>query len=601
MRIHSAATSYIDARQLKDDPFRWGPSPMKKGREGKSKSRSFSKMMSAPIRRVGKQLSKRSSRTIINNKKEKYVSDNLRKRDEEQGWIAPASTFETEDSISPRSVGTFETGDSTTLLSQLQQDEEEEERCDSGTMRHLLPNQYLNLKTPIQKHLEAGVISACNSGMVQDDKAPIETFSNENTHDKCNSLQIHDVQVAMICGDNVSSEDIPSPLSTDTNAMLSEDTTSNEPSFNDEMALEEVVVIGGDSMSSEDIPSQMSTDTNATLSEDITSIEPSVNDEKNLEDIENPVSHTVSQPSRSNITLEEDEEIDSMAPAVDFSLYLEEDNTDEELLSLSQVSASKQSCTGILPTEIDIENESDLSTSSDDFVYHQQQYQEDDLISTSSHNSYLRAISDITASASSKTDRVPTKAVDDIQQIEIPYGHEAEVEDYEEYDEDYRVSFSPSSKVDNEGFRVSFHPSNELILQAMEGASLRAKVDIEQATARALSKINTVTSKSRQETGSERSRQRLERSKNRVLGYSFLLLLLYVINGNSLIQSLSSSIGIDDFQIPAKGHSDLTLWVDDKVLHPSVQDSTSEISKKYENAHNVACVSKVGCLALGSI
>lgn len=606
MRIHSEATSYIAAPRPKDDPFRGGPSPMKSKSKSKSKSKLFN-MLSVPIRKIGKKMSRRSGKTSGDKNKLKRASEHLNHRDAEQGWLAPASTFETEECMSPRSVGTLLTGDSNTLLSQIQQEEEDEELAVSGTLRQLLPDQYLNLQAPIHEQIEPIAISPMTS-IVQGCDSPRDTACTGNMQGDPTTHQIHDVEVATIgeVPDQYLDLQAPvheriepsaispmksivqgcnSPRDTACTVYMEGNPTTHQIHDVD------ISMIGEDIMVSEDIESPMSPDSDIILSEDIVSIASSDNDEMLPEDIASPMSSMASQQDRINFMLEEDEEIDSMTPAVDFSLFLEEEDIDDEFLCVGHLSTPRQP-SATPPTEIDVENENDLSTNSSEFSHHEQHDQEDSISTTSSYNSYLQAIKSITASANSEVERAMTMVTDNIQIEELAY--EPEIEGEEDVDDD-------------KSYRVSFNPSNELLLQAMEGASLRAKIDIEQATALALSKIITVTSKSYQEAAAKRARARAQRSSNRVLGFSFLLFLFFSLNGNSFFQYISSSVGVDDFQMPqsngilVKGHSDLTLWAENSVAPLSIQDTSFEISRQNENAHNVACVFKVGCLALGSI
>jgi len=490
---------------------------------------------------MGKQLSKRSIKTGGDKGKDKnkpkQVSENLIHRDEEQGWLAPASTFETEESVSPRSVETFTTGNSTTLLSQIQQDEEEEERSFTGTLQQLLPDQYLNLEAPLNLRVAPNAISPKKS-IVQD--SDIENMPGQAT-----THQINNVEVAMIDEDMMVSEDMASPMSFNS-GMVSEDIVSMASFHNDEIALEYIA---------------------------------------------SPVSFDMlSQQERSNAFSEEDEEIDSMVPAGDFSLFVVEDS--EEFLCVGGI-LSPRKHSAMLPAEIDVEN--DLSTNSIEFTYHVQEDDQDDdqediISTTSSHNSYLQIIKSVTSSANSPPQRAMGMATDK-NNIEVPLAHESEVEEADD---------------DDESFHISFAPSNDLLLQAMEGASAQAKVDIERATALALSKIGSVTSKSCQEVVAGRTHTRAKKARDRVLGFTFFLFLFFSFSGNAFIQYISSSVGIDDFQLPQsldfsiKSPSDLSLWVGNAAPIP-IQNTSFEVSKKHEDAHNIACVFKVGCLAFGCI
>lgn len=489
MRIYSAATAYIDAPSSKGDPFRAGP-PMK----NKNKSRSFTRLFSSPIRKMGKQLTKRSKK----GKSQKV----LVQRDEEQGWIAQASTFETEGTLSPRSDGTLTTGDSSTLLSHQQVDEE------SGRLLQILPGHYMGVEEASDQYfdLEAGL----------------------------------------------------------------------QEQFIDTSALYETIV------------------QYRHTSETDGSEEPSQNAQESMvqEDTTNPIPTDIC----SDAVGEQDEDVDSLAPAVDFQLF-HEDEDHEDFRCVGRLSTPNAAP----PVEIDIKNDMLINTDNN-FKEHQFD-EEDDMSSTSSYNSYLQVVQNISSSVNNQVNTVTNVSVEEVEigipretrqvYMELP-GIESESASEDDFDDD-------------ESFVVSFNPSNELILQAMEGASMRAKFDIERATSLALSKINMASSI--REVVADRAKARGRHSTNRILGFLLFVILFFNMGGKSLIQSMASSTGMDNFQMAQQsndvvvdGH-DLTMWVEKNAAPTSIipKSNNNELSRNYENAHNVACVFKLGCLAFGCI
>mmetsp|Transcript_24603 Transcript_24603/g.67921 ORF Transcript_24603/g.67921 Transcript_24603/m.67921 type:complete len:545 (+) Transcript_24603:85-1719(+) len=544
MRIHSAATSYIDVPQSKDNLFRGGPSPVKKSKN-MNRSRSITKLLSAPIRKMGKQLAKRAAMKNIGGKMSKR-SLKLSHDNGEQGWINTAETFDTDESVSPRSVETLETRDSTTQSNQIHQEEEEEERSATRTLRQLLPNQYLDMKTFVHNRIELNLLSPSRN-LIQGNDNPADTQREENLQgETTSSHSIPGLDVSMISDDITESESVVSPMASD-------------------------------------IASTTSSNNCLTLTQEIAS----------------PMSSMISQQNRSSLILEEDEEIDSMAPAVDFSLYLDREHGDDDSTCVGRQSKTAKT-SALLPMEIDVENNNDLSSHSIELTDHELRGQEDDIVSTtSSHNSYLRVIENITASANTKVERAVTNAFNQIR-VEAPVVKDTRQKI--EYDNDSR-----DASDDEESYCISFKPSNDLLLQAMEGASAQAKIDIERATALALSKINTTISQSFNEAAAERANLRAKKSRNRAMGFLFFLFLFLNFDGSSFLRNISSRVGIDDFQtiqgtdVVATSNSDLTLWVEKKIAPIPIQETSFEISKKYEDAHNVACVFKIGCLAFGCI
>eukprot|EP00536_Pseudo-nitzschia_multiseries_P001046 jgi/Psemu1/282754/fgenesh1_pg.13_\ len=385
MRIHGAAASYIDVPQPKDDPFRGGPSPVKKNRK-LSKGRSLTRLLSAPIRSMGKQLSKRAMKSTDGKKSKRALQ--LTPGDEEQGWIATATTFETDESVSPRSVETLETRDSTTLLSQIHQEEDEEECLATGTLRQLLPSQYLDMQAVVHERNGLNMISPSRS-ISQGNEDSTDSQRDENMQEeKSISHLIHGVDVS-IMSENIEtavSESIVSPMASDI-----ESTTSSQNGL--------------------------------TLADEMTSSTASM----------------MSPHNRGSLRFEEDDEIDSMAPAVDFSLYTEgEDEDDDFTCTGRQLTPVKPKA--LLPLEIDVENDHDLYSNSIELSDHEHQDNEDDIISTtSSHNSYLQAIGNITASANSKVERATTTAIEK-GHAELPVVKHPRVEDEQDYYSDDAVT-----------------------------------------------------------------------------------------------------------------------------------------------------------------
>eukprot|EP00537_Pseudo-nitzschia_pungens_P006372 CAMPEP_0172371412 /NCGR_PEP_ID=MMETSP1060-20121228/42764_1 /TAXON_ID=37318 /ORGANISM="Pseudo-nitzschia pungens, Strain cf. cingulata" /LENGTH=157 /DNA_ID=CAMNT_0013097027 /DNA_START=34 /DNA_END=504 /DNA_ORIENTATION=- len=103
---------------------------------------------------------------------------------------------------------------------------------------------------------------------------------------------------------------------------------------------------------------------------------------------------------------------------------------------------------------------------------------------------------------------------------------------------------------DDSSLCVSFSPSNAFLLQAMEGATAKAKTDIEAAKKLAILEINAAIAKSYLAVA-EADRQ-AARCQDRKMGLLVLLfLLVFAVGNNPVLQSqVSSMLGIDGFRMP---------------------------------------------------
>jgi len=536
MKITSRAMSYISLPSpSKSDPFRGGPSP-----KDKRKSRFITRALSAPLRRMGRQLSKRSSRNSPRNDKPGRTSEH----DIEQGWIAPVATFETEDTLSPRSLDSSLTArDTSSFLVQTEEKEEILNYCIVGSSQQIQPDQFLDLETAVNESAETSVIFRMEND-VQDDTHDI--LYNENMTR------------------NYEKQNAAPKIVTNVHEVFREYT----------------------SMIDDDSTPSMEEDTR---------------------------DRVVSLLSRIDTTviIEEDDEIDSLVPAADISFFLDEEKGDD-FHCVGRISALHNEAP---PVEIDVDRESigDLTNNSRSEDENQGPYIEDDddISSTSSYNSYLQAIGSITASASSRVERAMTMATDKIEIKTPAYTPPKVVFETPSYPPPkFEFEQEPEIEKSEDCYRVSFTPSNELLLQAMEGASAKAKIDIERATALALSKINSAKFASSKRESFNKSHTTPKYAPNRAMGFLFVLFVLLNLNGTSYrffrgIRSLSHSAGgIDDFQmqprndIVMRSHPDLSMWGDKQMV---AKPNKTQVAMIYEPVYNVGCIHKLGCLALGNL
>jgi len=553
MRIPGAAMSYISIASPRCDPFRGGPSPKK----DKKKSRSFTRALSSPIRRMGKQLSKRSSRKNPGKEKLDGNSAHSQTRDVEQGWIAPATTFETEDTLSPRSFDCLTTNDScSSLLLQSGGNDEDMilNRSIRGPSQQFHPNQSWDLEAAVNESAETSLIFR-----KEDDV-------EDNTHDiECNEIIPENSEKQNAAPQFVETSD-QNHLEDDKEDK-EEESEQEDPSIQDFVFREQSSIIVDDAMDS------------------------------NHEDTIDPMISLLSIIDTTMIIGEEDE-IDSLVPAADISFFLDE-GEGYEFHCVGRLSTHHNQ---ELPVEINVDSVSldDRSKNSYSEENNREVYIEDDddVSSACSYNSYLQAIESITASANNTIERSSTKSIEKME-IETPSYPLPEVGSEEE----------PEIEEDEESYSVSFNPSRELLLQAMEGASAKAKIDIERATALALGKIRAASYASSKRESFNKTNTTAKYAPNRVLGFIFFLLLLFNMNGNSFnffmgIRSISYSLGIDDFQIRArndvmvKPYTDLSIWGEKQMV---VRPNETQAAVKNEQVYNIGCASKVGCLALGNI
>lgn len=571
MKIGSAAISFISLPSPKGSAFRGGPKKEKRrslsfGKEEKRKSLSFGKVLS-PIRRMGRQISKLSNRKSSTKDKKQQVSTSLQSRDDEQGWIAPATTFETEVSISPRSFDSLTTNDSASFSAQTKENAEEEELSFSSILDS--PHQINNDQI---FDLVGGLNESANTCMIFRMDNDVEDNANDNVNIQGNCDRLYaapQVVTEILEGDN------------------EEENGHEYPSIQDIVSTEQTSCSDDDEIASE---------------------------------LECPRDSMVSLLFQIDTTeiIDETQEIDSLVPAADISFFLNEEDGDD-FHCVGRLSTPDNEAP---PVEIDVDSIDDLSKDSipedknqelyieeedeisleeqnqelyieeDDEISLEEKNQElyieeDDELSLSSYNSYLQAIESITASASNKVEKAITIAMSEIEIKSPPTP---------QHTPQYVKHLEPRLEFDGEDdyYCVSFNPSRELILQAMEGASAKAKADIEKATNLALSKMNSANSaalKSKSQTSTNYA-------PNRVLGFLFFIFLLFNFNGNSSkylwgLRSISHSIGIDEFQIQPYSNPELEM--------PIAKANKTLVAMNDERFYNIGCVSKIGCLALGNI
>jgi hypothetical protein len=528
MRITSAAMSFISLPSPKGNPFREGPT------KDKRKSRSFSKVLS-PIRRMGKHISKRANRNSAKRNTQKRSPKKIQLRDEEQGWIAPSTTYETEDTLSPRSFDSLTTTGRTSLLARSGRKEEEVLFCSLYDL-----SQHINDHDDEYLDLEAGFNESATASTI--------FRTEDNVQDNTNEIEYIG--------------DIPENYETQNAApqVVTESKNDSKNKNEEEIGIEypSIQDLDQDRMASKQEETRHSTES-LLVRIDTTEV------------------------------IDETNEIDSLAPAADISFFLnEEDGADFNCVGHLSTPQNEQ-----LPVEINVDSIDDLSNNSFAEEENQVLYiEDDDEISISSYNSYLQAIECITASASRKVKRAISVAMDELE-IETPSYTPLKVVGEQELDLDF---------YDEEDYcRISFNPSRELLLQAMEGASAKAKADIERATALALSKMNSASSES--------SKRKKGNTPNRVLGFIFFLLLIFQFGGNSFqllrgMKPFSHALGIDEFQVLARNdilmepHLERGMWGDNKMV---AREYETQVALNNRRFYNIGCTNKIACLALGNI
>lgn len=514
----------------------------------KKKFRSFTRVFSAPIRKMGKQLSKRTNRKFSNDDKADRTSKKIQVRDEEQGWIAPATTFETEDTLSPRSFDSLTTSDSTCILVPNKEEVGEDTiTCsilDSSQQQN--SDQFLDLEASVKESARTSVIFRTESN-VESDNRNIECIGN--------ILKNYEIQNA-----------------------------APQMGFDDQKRTQ--------GMKKED-----SDDGNLTT-------EP-----------EHKRKCMISLLSRIDTTeiIDEDNEIGSLVPVADISFFLDEDANDD-FHCVGRLSTRTNEAP---PIEIDIDSDSfgdaTLSPQFEDKDDKLHIGDDDEVSSTSSHNSYLQAIESITASANSRVEEA-------IGKIEITtFEQEGHDDSFDQKipmaisqmstEKSYRTHLethgdeAPESDEEEECFRVSFNPSNEMLLNAMKDASVKARMDIERATALALSKIDQAKSR---ET-SDVARVSVKNTPNRVLG--LFLVLFFSLNAFQFLTEtrFRSNSNVMKNNVQMQSHNDveiyhpadLSTWGEKQtVVDP---DNKTQVVVNDEHVYNVGCAFKIGCLALGNI
>lgn len=519
MRITGAAVSFISLPSPKANPFRGGPKKDKK-------SRSFNKVF-APIRRLGKQFSQRSSLNSKQNKGKHQASERLLPRDEEQGWIAQAASFETEDTLTPKSLDSIITSDSPSMMKGTGEKNSEIIFCSvlDSPQQVVDDDEYIDL--------EVGFNESAN--IVSDD----EIEDHETHTEQCEE------------------EYAAPPVSTKTEDVFN--TNVQENSGNQFSPIEDL-------------------------------------DYDKMSDDQEASSHSMmSLLSRIDTTevIDEADEIDSLAPAADISFFLNEEggNNFHCVGRLSTPQKNREP-----PVQIDVDSIDDRSSNSPSTSNNESRglyIEEEDDFSLSSYHSYMQAIGSITDSASRKVEGAFSMAMNEFDEetpqfIPVALDSDSEVETD---DEDDCVC-------------VSFNPSRELLLQAMEGASSKAKADIERATALALSKMNSTNS-----MPSKRKPVKSVNPPNLILGFLFFVLLFFQLSGDTVtvsqgIKSISHAVGIDQFQIIARN----SIVTETESVHGpwASQQMLGRRNDTYETVnnrrfYNIGCKSKVACLALGSM
>lgn len=484
MKIKGSAISSISIPSPKYDPFCWGP---------KRKLRSIGRALSSPIRRMSWQLSKRSSKNIPTESRViAKSSKNIQTRDVEQGWIAQSATFETEDTVSPRSFDSLTTSDSNSLSVQTESKDRSAGKSKplKSTSKHL------------QKPKEQGWIATSTTFETEDTLSP-RSFDSLTTGDSASLL----VQTEEKGREEEEDDDL-------IGSILDSSQKNNHDQFLDlEAGVNEstkTTIIFR--TANENQQSNRDTDFNMNIKEDcvmqngapkiITNIEEDVkgkNERGNgqgaqfiRDNVFRKQAHTIEarkqeeEPRDSMVSLlsiidtteviEEAHEINSLVPAADISFFLDEKEGDDfrcvgrlsthndEVLpleidvdSIDEISKNSQTSYDEESTvEFDDDSICDLSNNSHAEEKNQELYIEDfdEILSTSSYNSYLQAVENVSASTNNKIERVTPTNV-----------NETEID---------TVSFTTEE--------VEYEPEPESHLQAVENMSASTNDKIERIT-----------------------------------------------------------------------------------------------------------------------
>ncbi len=529
MRIPGAAVSFISLPSPKGNPFRGGPKKDKK-------SRSLKKVFS-PIRRLRRQLSQRPSFISKRNKAKDQASECLLPADVEQGWIAPSTTFETEDTLSPKSFDSIITSDSASMVEETGEKKDEVVLCSVLDSSHQIDtDEYIDLEVGYNESASAAMISCSENDDVKEYTEEIE----------------HNETILEHCEAEYAAPPVITKTEDDLNNLIEEE-SGNQYSPNQDIDYDK-------------------------LSDD-------------QEDSRHSMMSMLSRIDTTEV-IDEADEIDSLAPAADISFFLNGDKAND-FHCVGRISTPQKYREP--PVQIDVDSLDDRSENSPSIADNESRglYIEDEEdFSLSSYNSYIQAIGSISSSANRKMEGAFSMAMNEFEDETPPFIPVALDSDSE-----------PELDSDDEDdcLCVSFNPSRELLLQAMEGASAKAKADIERATALALSKMNSANSAS--------SKRKPSNTPNLILGFLFFILLFFQLNGNPSpilqgIKFISHSVGIDEFQIQARNsilkesESVHGTWGNQQMLAKRNDTYDTVNNKRF---YNIGCSSKVACLALGSI
>jgi len=508
--------------------------------KNRTKRRSFAKALSAPIRK----LYKRSRTSNEKNKKEKTSAQRLEQLVEHrQHLITPAHTFDTQEVvISPRSVDSLTVGDSS---SHFQEDRKE--------YRILLTEEGQNIR--------------------DDDKEQEWTLRPTRAFDMDEVLSSRSFESLKIGNSSSYIQEDEERYQ----IQIEQDEQRNSV-YDGQLEGQDIVCC---TIESSQLQTQPELDLEANLNE--------CGEQHMYPD--NQLNITENEESSMSTT----DEVDSLMPTMDYSLYFDDDDEDgdddddsyhppphqypNEAMTSATVAVAAPPVKFLdisISYGMDIEGEEK-----------QKDPHEEEVVSvTSSYNSYLQAIENITASTSDNVEKVVEAAMDKVDTTTLK---EIDVENCGELDKYY----------------VSFTPSNEMYLQAMEGASAKAQLDIERATALALSKINTaaVSIASCKDDGKSKTASKVANaagySHDRVLGFLFLIFLVLGLSGNSHqflenIRSISNHAVWDKYPtqqdnvvrtIPEEEYMQLSIWVENQIAG----SASNGVSKEDKSVHNVVC------------
>jgi len=522
--------------------------------KSRTKPRSFAKAVSAPIRRLYK-----LGRNVNDKNRKEKISEQQSEQlvEHHQHLIMPAHTFDTQEVvISPRSVESLIVGDSSSHFQEVgkgyqiyiakeQQDIRDGDEEQEWIIR---PSRAFDMDEVLSPRSFGSLKVDDSSSYIEEDEEQYELQIEKDEQQNSIYDEQSECQEIVCCA--IGSSQLQPQLELDLEANLNEwrEVESN--------------------ISNNDIIRQQQIDP------------------------DNRLSITENEES----SMSTNDEVDSLMPAMGDSLYFEDEDEDGDNDDDSNYLPPHQypnevvtSSSTVAKPPVKILNISiDYGIDIEGKGRQQKNYDEEEVgSSTSSYNSYLQAIGNITASTGGNAEKDVESAINKVDTVTIKGTDSEKNRELEE-------------------FHVSFTPSNGMYLQAMEGVSLRAKLDIERATVLALSRINiaaaSISCKEADDDEKTKTTSTVVNavgySHNRVLGFLFFVFLFLGLSGNSLqflenIRSISNFAEVNNYPTQqdnvvrtiAEEHMQLSIWAENQIA----ESASDDVSKKDGTIHDVVC------------